>query len=65
MFLYIVYIFGFSLYLSRQLMIQNIDINFIIFIYENEDDTLKESECVPIYEDKDGDWMLAGDVPWE
>ncbi|CDY53305.1 BnaA09g56620D [Brassica napus] len=29
------------------------------------DDTLKESECVPIYEDRDGDWMLAGDVPWE
>lgn len=46
-------------------MIKNIDINFKIFIYENEDDTLKESECVPIYEDKDGDWMLAGDVPWE
>lgn len=23
------------------------------------------SEYVPIYEDKDGDWMLAGDVPWE
>ncbi|KAH9666287.1 auxin-responsive protein IAA19 [Citrus sinensis] len=23
------------------------------------------SEFVPIYEDKDGDWMLAGDVPWE
>ncbi|XP_022720890.1 auxin-induced protein AUX22-like [Durio zibethinus] len=22
-------------------------------------------EFVPIYEDKDGDWMLAGDVPWE
>ncbi|KAL3511820.1 hypothetical protein ACH5RR_024537 [Cinchona calisaya] len=22
------------------------------------------SECVPIYEDKDGDWMLVGDVPW-
>ncbi|XP_010476650.1 PREDICTED: auxin-responsive protein IAA5-like isoform X2 [Camelina sativa] len=31
----------------------------------NFDDTLKESECVPIYEDRDGDWMLAGDVPWE
>ncbi|KAG2321318.1 hypothetical protein Bca4012_055649 [Brassica carinata] len=31
----------------------------------NFDDTLKESECVPIYEDIDGDWMLAGDVPWE
>lgn len=23
------------------------------------------SEQVPIYEDKDGDWMLVGDVPWE
>ncbi|KAL2555124.1 Auxin-responsive protein IAA6 [Forsythia ovata] len=23
------------------------------------------SEYVPIYEDKDGDWMLVGDVPWQ
>ncbi|KAL5729415.1 Auxin-induced protein aux22 [Ranunculus cassubicifolius] len=23
------------------------------------------SEYTPIYEDKDGDWMLVGDVPWE
>ncbi|KAK2455435.1 AUX/IAA transcriptional regulator family protein [Trifolium repens] len=23
------------------------------------------SEFVPTYEDKDGDWMLIGDVPWE
>ncbi|TMW95865.1 hypothetical protein EJD97_008221 [Solanum chilense] len=23
-----------------------------------------KSEFVPIYEDKDGDWMLVGDVPW-
>ncbi|KAI4355683.1 hypothetical protein L6164_004430 [Bauhinia variegata] len=23
------------------------------------------SEHVPIYEDKDGDWMLVGDVPWQ
>nr|AMQ09509.1 Aux/IAA transcription factor [Boehmeria nivea] len=22
-------------------------------------------EFAPIYEDKDGDWMLVGDVPWE
>ena len=22
-------------------------------------------EYVPTYEDKDGDWMLVGDVPWE
>ncbi|KDP40273.1 hypothetical protein JCGZ_02271 [Jatropha curcas] len=25
----------------------------------------KGSEFVPTYEDKDGDWMLVGDVPWE
>ncbi|KAJ6342627.1 hypothetical protein OIU78_010542 [Salix suchowensis] len=24
-----------------------------------------DCEHVPIYEDKDGDWMLVGDVPWE
>ncbi|XP_022842648.1 auxin-induced protein 22C-like [Olea europaea var. sylvestris] len=23
------------------------------------------NEYVPIYEDKDGDWMLVGDVPWQ
>ncbi|KAF1886413.1 hypothetical protein Lal_00045645 [Lupinus albus] len=31
-------------------------------------EALKDGEnCeeVPIYEDKDGDWMLLGDVPWE
>ncbi|ESQ47553.1 hypothetical protein EUTSA_v10021428mg [Eutrema salsugineum] len=26
---------------------------------------LNSSEYVPSYEDKDGDWMLVGDVPWE
>ncbi|KAL5205288.1 hypothetical protein ABZP36_033497 [Zizania latifolia] len=26
---------------------------------------LNGSEYVPTYEDKDGDWMLVGDVPWE
>ncbi|EPS64756.1 hypothetical protein M569_10024, partial [Genlisea aurea] len=26
---------------------------------------LNSSEYVPTYEDKDGDWMLVGDVPWE
>ncbi|KAG5560258.1 hypothetical protein RHGRI_003524 [Rhododendron griersonianum] len=25
----------------------------------------QHSEYVPSYEDKDGDWMLVGDVPWE
>ncbi|CAN6282189.1 unnamed protein product [Urochloa humidicola] len=28
-------------------------------------DLLSGSEFVPTYEDKDGDWMLVGDVPWE
>lgn len=23
------------------------------------------AEYVPTYEDKDGDWMLVGDVPWK
>ena len=25
----------------------------------------KDGEYVLTFEDKDGDWMLAGDVPWE
>nr|AGV54230.1 auxin-induced protein AUX28 [Phaseolus vulgaris] len=28
-------------------------------------DFLNSSDCVPTYEDRDGDWMLVGDVPWE
>lgn len=28
-------------------------------------DLLNGSEYVATYEDKDGDWMLVGDVPWE
>jgi len=28
-------------------------------------DLLNGSEYVTTYEDKDGDWMLVGDVPWE
>ncbi|CAN0920387.1 Auxin-responsive protein IAA16 [Linum grandiflorum] len=28
-------------------------------------DLLNSSEYVPTYEDKDGDWMLVGDVPWK
>ncbi|CAN6456282.1 unnamed protein product [Victoria cruziana] len=28
-------------------------------------DRLNGTEYVPTYEDKDGDWMLVGDVPWK
>lgn len=28
-------------------------------------DLLNGSDYVPSYQDKDGDWMLVGDVPWE
>ncbi|WCJ21625.1 indole-3-acetic acid 7 [Euphorbia peplus] len=28
-------------------------------------DVLNGIDYVPTYEDKDGDWMLVGDVPWE
>ncbi|XP_076952052.1 auxin-responsive protein IAA14-like [Bidens hawaiensis] len=31
----------------------------------NLKDLLHSSECVLTYEDKEGDWMLVGDVPWE
>ncbi|CAL0316605.1 unnamed protein product [Lupinus luteus] len=36
------------------------------FMNENKlIDLLNDSDYVPTYEDKDGDWMLVGDVPWE
>jgi hypothetical protein len=28
-------------------------------------DAMNGTEYVPTYEDKDGDWMLVGDVPWK
>ncbi|VAH73846.1 unnamed protein product [Triticum turgidum subsp. durum] len=28
-------------------------------------DAVNGTEYVPTYEDKDGDWMLVGDVPWK
>jgi len=31
----------------------------------SEKEGYKGSEYEPTYEDKDGDWMLVGDVPWE
>ncbi|KAK4760328.1 hypothetical protein SAY87_005221 [Trapa incisa] len=38
----------------------------IDFMNENKlRDLLNSSDYVPTYQDKDGDWMLVGDVPWE
>ena len=31
---------------------------------DNANHFVKSSEFQLIYEDKDGDWMLIGDVPW-
>ncbi|EXB29840.1 Auxin-responsive protein IAA4 [Morus notabilis] len=31
----------------------------------SEREGYKGSDYVPTYEDKDGDWMLVGDVPWD
>ncbi|KAF7806988.1 auxin-induced protein 22B-like [Senna tora] len=31
----------------------------------NEREGYKGSDFAPTYEDKDGDWMLVGDVPWD
>ncbi|GER29721.1 auxin-responsive protein [Striga asiatica] len=31
----------------------------------SESEGYNGSEFAPTYEDKDGDWMLVGDVPWE
>lgn len=28
-------------------------------------DSADGEEYVPTYEDRDGDWMLVGDVPWK
>ncbi|XP_044485023.1 auxin-induced protein 22B-like [Mangifera indica] len=38
--------------------------NFTIGEY-SEREGFKGSEYAPTYEDKDGDWMLVGDVPWD
>ncbi|CAA3032801.1 auxin-induced protein 22D-like [Olea europaea var. sylvestris] len=34
-------------------------------VYSERDGYINGSEYAPTYEDKDGDWMLVGDVPWD
>ncbi|KAL1200065.1 Auxin-responsive protein IAA1 [Cardamine amara subsp. amara] len=38
---------------------------FTIGTYSEREGYKKGSGFVPTYEDKDGDWMLVGDVPWD
>lgn len=41
--------------------------NELPYVYLLIGEALKDadsSEYIPIYEDKDADWMLIGDVPW-
>jgi hypothetical protein len=40
-------------------------LDFVILGEYSEREGYKGSEYAPTYEDKDGDWMLVGDVPWE
>ncbi|KAJ9537583.1 hypothetical protein OSB04_030316 [Centaurea solstitialis] len=37
----------------------------IVFNERKLMDTVNRIEYIPTYEDKDGDWMLVGDVPWK
>jgi auxin-responsive protein IAA len=49
-------------------MFFNLKLNTRIFLFAgeySEREGYNGSEHVPTYEDKDGDWMLVGDVPWE
>lgn len=42
--------------------------NIYVFLYigvYSEREGYNGSEHALTYEDKDGDWMLAGDVPWD
>ncbi|KAI3423266.1 Auxin-responsive protein [Psidium guajava] len=48
-------------YQSYQELMESLENMFNITIDDYSD---KGSDYAPTYEDKDGDWMLVGDVPW-
>lgn len=48
-------------YKSYQELMESLENMFNITIGDCSD---KGSDYAPTYEDKDGDWMLVGDVPW-
>ncbi|XP_042485575.1 auxin-responsive protein IAA1-like [Macadamia integrifolia] len=60
-----------ELYSSYEQLLSGLEKMFTCFTicnYINERklmDPVNGAEYVPTYEDKDGDWMLVGDVPWK
>ncbi|XWS17206.1 hypothetical protein CRYUN_Cryun33cG0048500 [Craigia yunnanensis] len=59
-------------YSNYQELMKDLENLFTCFTIRNTDmeesklmDVVKGMEYVPTYEDKDGDWMLVGDVPWK
>ncbi|KAH0905555.1 hypothetical protein HID58_037382 [Brassica napus] len=55
-----------SCYKGYKELLKALEIMFNFSVGEYfEREGYKGSDFVPTYEDKDGDWMLIGDVPWE
>ncbi|KAK7294981.1 hypothetical protein RJT34_17882 [Clitoria ternatea] len=55
-----------KLYMGYPELLKALETMFKFTIGEySERQGYKGSEYAPIYEDKDGDWMLLGDVPWD
>ncbi|CAL0333558.1 unnamed protein product [Lupinus luteus] len=55
-----------NVYVGYLELLKALEIMFKLTMGEySERDGYKGSEYAPTYEDKDGDWMLVGDVPWD
>ncbi|KAL2934602.1 Auxin-induced protein 22D [Bienertia sinuspersici] len=55
-----------KVYQSYEELLKALESMFKICIGKySERDGYNGSDLAPTYEDKDGDWMLVGDVPWE
>lgn len=51
-------------YLNKKKNVYWVVLGWISGKYSERED-YNGSEFVPTYEDKDGDWLLVGDVPWK
>lgn len=55
----------FKMYNSYKKLLRALETMFKLSIGEySEREGYNGSEYAPTYQDKDGDWMLVGDVPW-